>query len=289
MMGFLKQFYDFTMKVSGSSYVTSNLFFPEVVILYRLLKKWKRSPDYDLSLMASKMRIKYEKYWGNIEKMNKVLYIVIVLDSRRKMTFVDYTLYRVYPEEDKGKLLAYSVKKPIYDLYDHYVKTNATSSQPASTSSLPTIIEEDDPIADFNKYMEQVDGVIHKLELDKYLREERDDMKDPNFNVLNWWKLNCHQFPILSQMAKNVLVAPISTLSSESAFSTGGRVLDEFKRSLTPRIAEALICTQDWLRAVSCPVSVEEDPLEIGKIDEGINFLFKLNLIFIFFSYVDIL
>ncbi|CAN1280512.1 Putative AC transposase [Linum perenne] len=29
IMGFLKCFYDFTLKVSGSSYVTSNLFFPE--------------------------------------------------------------------------------------------------------------------------------------------------------------------------------------------------------------------------------------------------------------------
>ncbi|CAN0875623.1 Zinc finger BED domain-containing protein RICESLEEPER 1 [Linum grandiflorum] len=128
MMGFLKQFYDFTMKVSGSSYVTSNLFFPEVVILYHLLKKWEGSPDYDLSLMASKMRIKYEKYWGDIEKMNKLLYIDIVLHPRRKMSFVDYTLDRVYPEEDKGKLLAYSVKKATYDLYDHYVKANETSS-----------------------------------------------------------------------------------------------------------------------------------------------------------------
>ncbi|CAN0875622.1 Zinc finger BED domain-containing protein RICESLEEPER 2 [Linum grandiflorum] len=121
--------------------------------------------------------------------------------------------------------------------------------------------------------MEQVDGVFNNSELDKYLREELDDMKDPNFNVLNWWELNCHRFPILSQMAKDVLVVPISTVSSESAFSTGERVLDEFRSSLTPRIVEALICTQDWLRAGSCPVSVEEDPLEIDKIDEGIHFL----------------
>ncbi|CAN1303260.1 Putative AC transposase [Linum perenne] len=192
IMGFLKCFYDFTLKVSRSSYVTSNLFFPEVVILYRMLKMWEGSSDYQLSSMASKMRRKYEKYWGDIEKMNKFL-----------------------------------------------------------------------------QYMEEVDGVIYKTELDKYLREEHDDTPDPKFNVLDWWKLNSHRYPILSQMARDVLAVPISTVSSESAFSTGGRVLDAFRSSLTPRIVEALICTQDWLRADSRAPSIEEDQLDIDKIDEG--------------------
>ncbi|CAN1337980.1 Putative AC transposase [Linum perenne] len=58
-------------------------------------------------------------------------------------------------------------------------------------------------------------------------------------------------------------------VSSESTFSTGGRVLDAFRSSLTPRIVEALICTQDWLRADSRAPSIEEDQLDIDKIDEG--------------------
>ncbi|CAN1303262.1 Zinc finger BED domain-containing protein RICESLEEPER 2 [Linum perenne] len=245
IMGFLKCFYDFTLKVSRSSYVTSNLFFPEVVILYRMLKMWEGSSDYQLSSMASKMRRKYEKYWGDIEKMNKFLYIAVVLDPRRKMGFVVFTLSRVYHEENKGTLLADLVKKATYDLYDHYVKT---SSVTPSTSSFPTIIEENslrkiDPVKEYKQYMEEVDGVIYKTELDKYLREEHDDTPDPKFNVLDWWKLNSHR--------------------------TGGRVLDAFRSSLTPRIVEALICTQDWLRADSRAPSIEEDQLDIDKIDEG--------------------
>ncbi|CAN1241575.1 Zinc finger BED domain-containing protein RICESLEEPER 2 [Linum perenne] len=119
--------------------------------------------------------------------------------------------------------------------------------------------------------MEEVDGVIYKTELDKYLREEPDDTLDPKFNVLDWWKLNSHRYPILSQMARDVLAVPISTVSSESAFSTGGRVLDAFRSSLTPRIVEALICNQDWLRADSRAPSIEEDQLDIDKIDEELS------------------
>ncbi|CAL1407401.1 unnamed protein product [Linum trigynum] len=32
----------------------------------------------------------------------------------------------------------------------------------------------------------------------------------------------------------------------ESAFSTGGRVLDSFRTSLSPEVVEALICCEDW-------------------------------------------
>ena len=57
--------------------------------------------------------------------------------------------------------------------------------------------------------------------LDRYLNEavENDDIED--FDILGWWKVNSPIFPILSQMAYDVLAIPISTVASKSAFSTG--------------------------------------------------------------------
>ena len=94
--------------------------------------------------------------------------------------------------------------------------------------------------------------------------------ENANFDILKWLKFNSERFPILSNMARDVLAVPISTVASESAFSTSGRVLDPFRSSLTPKIVQALIYTQDWLRLPNSQLSVEELLDELENIEQGI-------------------
>ena len=86
-----------------------------------------------------------------------------------------------------------------------------------------------------------------KTELELYLNESIiDDIVD--FDILKWWKFNSERFPVLSKIARDIIDIPVSTVTSESCFSTGSRVLDSFRSSLTPTIVETLIYSQDWLR-----------------------------------------
>jgi hypothetical protein len=48
-------------------------------------------------------------------------------------------------------------------------------------------------------------------------------------------------------MARYFLAIPVSTVSSESAFSAAGRILGTNRTPLAPETLEALICTKDWL------------------------------------------
>lgn len=68
------------------------------------------------------------------------------------------------------------------------------------------------------------------------------------FDILLWWSVNGQKYPIISRIARDVLAAPVSTVPSESTFSTGGRILSDYRSSMKPGTVEALICLQDWMR-----------------------------------------
>ena len=68
------------------------------------------------------------------------------------------------------------------------------------------------------------------------------------FDILSWWLNNAPVYPMLVGIAKDVHEILFSTVASETTFSMGGRVLDEYRCSLTPKMMEKLICGQYWLR-----------------------------------------
>ena len=159
---------------------------------------------------------------------------------------------------EKTEVITKKVKEAVVELFNEYRKKlqSSQSEQVSDGSQMSQVTQytcENNILqnkkramkSDFKKYRFESGCVEQKTELDKYLSEDLDD--DDDFNILDWWKLNSHRFPILSQLARDVLAMPISTVASESTFSTGGRVLDAYRSSLTPKVVQALICTQNWL------------------------------------------
>jgi len=71
------------------------------------------------------------------------------------------------------------------------------------------------------------------------------------FDILAWWKNKKEQYPILSQIVRDVMAMQVSTVASESAFSAAGRVVDPYRNRLDSEMVQALICTKDWVAAAS--------------------------------------
>ncbi|KAH0711976.1 hypothetical protein KY289_007935 [Solanum tuberosum] len=166
--------------------------------IYELTLKVSGSrDDVDLSKMASGMKEKFKKYWGTPEKMNKMLFIASVLDPRNKFMYVSFALEELLGEE-KGKIVNNEVNAYLKNLFALY-------KQKEDSGSL---------------------GI--KSELDRYLLEDQEPEYE-DFDILIWWKVNSPRFPILSQLARDVLAISMSSVASECAFSTGGRILDPFK------------------------------------------------------------
>lgn len=68
------------------------------------------------------------------------------------------------------------------------------------------------------------------------------------FEVLSWWRRNSIKYRVLSKLVKDVLAVQVSSVASESAFSTSGRILDPYRSCLPPYMIEALICLEEWLQ-----------------------------------------
>ena len=59
-------------------------------------------------------------------------------------------------------------------------------------------------------------------------------------------------------------------MASESAFSTGGRVVDCFRSSLTPKTVEGLICMQNWLLGNDIAENIDDCTIENYEFYEGV-------------------
>src|SRR6266487_905787 len=113
-------------------------------------------------------------------------------------------------------------------------------------------------------------------ELVRYKEDEVEDDYE-RFELLKWWKSKTTKYFVLSLMARDILAIPISTVSFESAFSTGGRVLDAYRSSLKAETVESLICTQSWIKPVTRFVLDENKAFDVVEIETGINYFLAFN------------
>jgi len=51
---------------------------------------------------------------------------------------------------------------------------------------------------------------------------------------------------LYEKIARDVLAIPVTTVASESVFSTSGRIISPHRSRLAPSMVEALMCMQAW-------------------------------------------
>ncbi|KAL9663781.1 hypothetical protein QQ045_019172 [Rhodiola kirilowii] len=186
--------------------------------------------------MACSMRAKYDKYWGNVEKFNPLLFVAVVLDPLYKFDYLTWILEDTY-DQQLAVNMSTLVKATIHDMYEFYAQARKQAWKRLRTQR--TTSEK----SDLERYLE--DNIV-------------DEIDNSDFDILNWWKSNSQNYKVLSAMARDVLAIPVSTVASESCFSTSGRVFDIFRSSLSPRMAEALICAQNWLNPIGMKSDVKD-------------------------------
>ncbi|XP_031264918.1 zinc finger BED domain-containing protein RICESLEEPER 2-like [Pistacia vera] len=194
LLSFLKVFYDATLRVSGSLYVTSNAYMREIIGVRLKISTWCKSPDLGLRNMATRMKVKFDKYWSNVDNINIMLFIAEVLDPRHKLEYVYWVVNEAYDVVVANKLMR-KMKEALLSLFEQYnllmVDDNEQSSEESQVSIDTDVHDVNVDNEDFMRVMYNEKkaakkAVEHKTELDKYLADDCEDDNDKTFDILNW-------------------------------------------------------------------------------------------------------
>ncbi|XP_059629599.1 zinc finger BED domain-containing protein RICESLEEPER 2-like [Cornus florida] len=258
---FLTVFYDVTNIFSGSKYPTANLYFPFVFLVQLTLREEMDSRDQFISKMATQMYSKFAKYWSDY---SMILAIAVILDPRYKLGFVIFSYNMLNGDNNIESTL---VRDALFNLLDQYLLNSPIACTTKSTSS-PNDGSEHQQVDEGQLTKKFIDvmkndkllGNVQKSELELYLDEPKIN-RNANLDVLTYWKANQFRYPVLAQMAHDILSIPITTIASESAFSVGGQVLDQYRNALKLENVETLVCTRDWIFGLKDTMKLHTDDL----------------------------
>ena len=244
----LELFYNVTELFSGTRYPTANMFFPVICRIKMTLNEWLMSSNVVISTMAKSMVAKFDAYWNVIHKL---MGVAVVLDPRYKMTLLHFYYPWVYPNDFSEQIS--NIKQLCYELVEEYytrmykeTDTESAVHGTVTSTSKGSSITIDSDYQLFVKRMKTNKTNSFITELDHYLEEDV-LLDNSQFDILLWWKLNGVKYPVLQTIARNILAIPVSTVVSESAFSSSGRLVSPHRNRLHPNMIEALMCAQSWL------------------------------------------
>nr|XP_034887266.1 zinc finger BED domain-containing protein RICESLEEPER 1-like [Populus alba] len=229
-------------KSLGSSSSSIDACFLHVCYIYKNLLSWEKSEHAYVCSMAKRMKENLERYWS---EWSFAFGILLVLDPRCKLKFVQYGFLLMYGSDASKYLLEFRSK--LTCMYNNYANDTGYIASPASDiSCLPSYdLDSDGKFLGFCEWL-KVDPP--KSDLDRYLGEPVEN-RDKVSDVLAWWRVNAPRFSTLGKMARDFLAIPISAILSKSAISGEATKVNPSFNGLGPEILEAFICGQDWLES----------------------------------------
>ncbi|KAF7812865.1 putative AC transposase [Senna tora] len=246
--GKLKLFHNIAELFSGRKYPIANVYFVKICELREAIGKWMESTDATIKDMTTKVLSKFDKYWG---VASIVMAVVVILDPRYKLKVVEYYFPRIY--KDQSSHYIEEVRNIMNELLQEYQANHNTSESSSHISASASEfalnldgdkgIDEESGMANLMQFLHSSSSSSTvKSELDRHF-EEANLPWSPDFDILNLWKINGITYPTLQAIARDFLAIPFSTVASESAFSTSGRVVSPH-RTLTT-LKPSIILT--WL------------------------------------------
>jgi hypothetical protein len=219
------------------------------------IRKWLNSDIPKIEEMSIKIKEKFNKYWSDVHGL---MAVAAVLDPRYKLHLLTALFLKIHGSEsvatesvNKVKDLPYNLVLEYQDTIEDVATTDGTQTRPRA----PTQMDDEDWMDTFDDYMSKqpamtstyvrTEATYVRTELDLYL-EEPLMPRTQDLDIIQWWQITGPKYPTLRKIARDVLGIPVTTVASESAFSTSGRIISPHRSRLAPSMIEALMCMQAW-------------------------------------------
>ncbi|KAF3664131.1 hypothetical protein FXO38_10306 [Capsicum annuum] len=191
-----------------------------------MLIEEKYSEDPHIKAMAEEMTIKFKKYWQ--EDYSPIASMAVVFDPRYKLKLVRFCFTKLDPVTCNEKVKV--VECTMHALFREYLKNSSVDVDMVESSSGRDDVEVMDEMDEYDTFESQ-----SELGSEKTIRF------------------------LLGRTCVDLLSIPITTVTSESAFSIGGRVIDKYQSSILPENAEAKLCSRDWIYGHQVSADSEEE------------------------------
>ncbi|KAK2659318.1 hypothetical protein Ddye_005851 [Dipteronia dyeriana] len=200
--------------------------------------------DEHLGTAVVAMETKLKKYWANIP----LLYALnVIVDPRVKLSglevlleFIGTNLSIDYSEQITD------IRTKLFEIFRIYDSMFGNIDTPQSTQPETepkqtswSLLKRRKKDKSTSTSSGQRSGPSSCTELIRYLEAQFDVVKDKEeFDLLLWWKTYTYRYPVLSHLARDVMVIPVSTVYLEQAFSTSGRIIEPIRRCLSSEMVE---------------------------------------------------
>lgn len=262
---FIMPFYAAKNVLSGVYNPTSCLVIDYIWLIVESFSKHKS--DSLLRTVVAPMKVKFLKYFDTI---SHIYCFATILDPRKKLDGLQTALEEIGDLLDMYYSDAFShVKDELFCVFGFYCnkygenEVLGTLPEPDTETSLAAHLWKRSKGKEI-----ATSSVSHRwnpnVELNHYLSTNfaatDRTLKGDKVKLLEWGREHKYSFPLLSHFARDILLVPVCTVSSEAIFNTVGRIIEERRFSLAPETVEAITCLKDWKRADDRKQHQLEDP-----------------------------
>ena len=233
-----------TSVLSGQQYVTASCILPILTSLLRSTEARRNEAEASGSatvrsfcdLLVGEIKGKFSCDPADETSLPAV---AASLDPRsRSLSFL--------PADNRGDMKTELIRRCTLYLADHCERPDEETEKSADATCVEPPPKKK-PSDYFDLFFGDADdeevsqSVSLQQEVERYFSEGPAPAKT---DVLEWWSVNHSRFPFLSQLTREVLCVPATSVPSERVFSAAGHIVNKLRASLSAENVDALIFLQ---------------------------------------------